>query len=102
MRRVLAGVIHESEPSEEIRMKAGCRLTSSTWIGLREVNILKTQYNLGKRFQATIGPIPGRQYSVRCDDMETLLHTTCDSEGGLESRVVYDQQYRGQRVIEYL
>lgn len=99
LRRVLA------EPSEEIRMKAGCGLTSSTWIRLQEVSILKTQQNLGKGFQATIGPIPGTQYSVRQfshTNMETLLHSTCDREGGLESSVVSDQQYRGPRVIEYL
>jgi hypothetical protein len=53
---------------EEVRIKAWFRLTLPTWTRLREpdarlftVSILKTQCNRGKRFQATIIPIPGTQ-----------------------------------------
>lgn len=47
------------------KMKTQFRLPSSTWIKPGKSNarrfIFKTQYSLGKSFQATVIPIPGAQ-----------------------------------------
>lgn len=47
------------------------------------LSILKTQYNLEKGFQATIIPISGVQWSLRCGYIETLLESIRNCEAGL-------------------
>lgn len=65
------------DKNENLRQFDFINLDQSSW-SLKSkfiLSILKTQYNLEKGFQATIGPIPGTRYSVRCNDMETA-HVT--------------------------
>lgn len=73
------------DKNENLRQIDFTNLDQSSW-SLKSkfiLSILKTQYNLEKGFQATIIPISGVQWSLRCDYIEILLESIRNCEAGL-------------------